>query len=148
MYYPPGGSAPMTKEERIADEHFFFSAFTDIKAAVADIVIQNDKAAVRIIMTCTHTGDFHGVAATGRRIAIPYLELMTFEEDLIKDEWAEFDRSAIIAQLQDGLCCVPSSPSFPLQIHISIHPLSEGLPQTFPAVKSASRAPIRRMSFS
>ena len=100
MYYPPGGSSPMTKEERIADEHFFFSAFTDIKAAVADIVIQNDKAAVRIIMTCTHTGDFHGVAATGRRITIPYLELMTFEEGLIKDEWAEFDMSAIIAQLQ------------------------------------------------
>lgn len=100
MYYPPGGGKPMTREERIADEQFFFSAFTGIKAAVADIVIQNDKAAVRIIMTCTHTGEFHGAAATGRRITIPYLELMTFEDGLIKDEWAEFDMSAIISQLQ------------------------------------------------
>ena len=90
----------MTREERIADEHFFFSAFTGIKATVADIVIQDDKAAVRIIMTCTHTGEYHGVAATGHRITIPYLELMKFEDNLIKDEWAEFDMSAIISQLQ------------------------------------------------
>ncbi|MCK9169502.1 MAG: ester cyclase [Treponema sp.] len=100
MYYPPGGGSPMTREERIDDEHFFFSAFTDIKAAVADIIIQDDKAAVRIIMTCTHTGEFHGVKATGRRITIPYMELIRFEGGLIKDEWAEFDMSTIITQLQ------------------------------------------------
>ncbi|MFA6856903.1 MAG: ester cyclase [Treponema sp.] len=100
MYYPPGGCSPMTREERIADEHFFFSAFTNIKAEIADMVIQENKAAVRIIMACTHTGEFHGVAATGRRITIPYMELIRFEDGMIKDEWAEFDMSTIISQLQ------------------------------------------------
>lgn len=99
-YYPPGGGKPMTREARIADEHFFFSAFSDITVTVDDILVQNDKAALRITMQCTQTGAYQGVAATGRRISIPYMEFIGFKDGLILDERAEFDMMGIISQLK------------------------------------------------
>jgi len=99
-YYPPGGGSPMDLADRIADEHFFFSAFTDIQARIDDLLVQDDKAALRITMKCTHSGSFHGIKATGRRISIPYMEIIRFKDGLILEERAEFDMSGILSQLQ------------------------------------------------
>ena len=100
VYYPPGGGKPMGLEERMGDEKFFFSAFTDIKATVDDLVAEGDKVAGRITMRCTHTGDYQGIPATGKRIAITYMDLACLKDGKIIEEWAEFDLLSIFNQLK------------------------------------------------
>ena len=99
-YYPPGGGKPMGLEERMRDEAFFFSAFTDIEATIDDQVEENSKVASRITMKCTHTGDYQGIPATNRRIAITYMDFALIQDGLIIEEWAEFDLLGIFNQLK------------------------------------------------
>ncbi len=99
-YYPPGGGKPQNLAERIRDEAFFFSAFSDIKTTIEDAIIEENKVALRIAMHCTHSGDYQGIPATNKRITITYMEILLLEEDKILKEWAEFDLLGIFNQLK------------------------------------------------
>ena len=99
-YYPPGGGKPMGLEERMRDEAFFFSAFTDIRTTVEDLIAEDSKVASRITMKCTHTGDYQGILATGRRIVITYMDFALIRDGNILEEWAEFDLLSIFNQLK------------------------------------------------
>jgi len=99
-YYAPGNSEKMNLKERIDDEHYFFDGFSEIKTDIADELIDGEKIAARIVMKCRHTGDFHGIKATGKEIQISYIEIVHFKDDLIIDEWAEFDMATILNQIQ------------------------------------------------
>jgi predicted ester cyclase len=100
VYYPPGGGKPMNLEERMSDEVFFFKAFSDIKTSVVDIIAEGDKVASRITMHCTHTGEYHGIKSTNKRIIISYMDIAHLKDDRILKEWAEFDMMSIYNQLQ------------------------------------------------
>ncbi len=100
VYYPPGGGKPANLDERMEDERFFFSAFSDIKATVEDQVAEGDKVASRILMHCTHAGDYQGVKPTNKRIAITYMDIALIRDSLILEEWAEFDLLSILGQLK------------------------------------------------
>ena len=100
VYHPPGGGKSMVRKERIDDERFFFSAFSNIETVTEDEIVEGDRVAARITMRCTHTGDYQGLVATGRRISISYLEIVHFKERLIEEEWAEFDMMSILNQLR------------------------------------------------
>ncbi len=63
IYHPPGGAAAMSRTERIEDERFFFSAFSDIKMAIDLELAEADRLAARLIMQCTQTGTYQGIAA-------------------------------------------------------------------------------------
>jgi predicted ester cyclase len=99
VYHPPGGAKPMDKAERVADEKFFFMAFSDIEAIVDVELAEDDKLAARLTMRCTHTGEYQGIAASNRRIEIAYIEIVRFADGLIVEEWAEFDMMSIAGQL-------------------------------------------------
>ena len=90
----------MGLEERMRDEAFFFLAFSDIEATVEDQVSENNKVASRITMKCTHTGDYQGIPATGKRISITYLDIACLRDGKIIEEWAEFDLLSIFNQLK------------------------------------------------
>jgi predicted ester cyclase len=100
VYYPPGGGKPMNLEERMDDEIFFFKAFSDIKTSIEDIIAEGDKVACRIAMHCTHAGEYHGIKATNKRIAISYTDITHLKDGRILKEWAEFDMMSIYNQLQ------------------------------------------------
>jgi predicted ester cyclase len=99
-YYPPGGGKPMSLEERMGDEVFFFKAFSDIKTSIEDMIVEGNKVACRIAMHCTHTGEYHGINATNKRITISYMDIAHLKDGRILKEWAEFDMMSIYNQLQ------------------------------------------------
>ncbi len=99
-YYPPGGGKPLDLSMRIRDEAFFFSAFSDIKAEIEDQISEGDKVACRIKMQCTQTGSYQGIAATNKRVTIPYMEILQVKGGKILREWAEFDMLGILNQLK------------------------------------------------
>lgn len=67
-----------------------FRAFPDFLMVVEDMVAYGDKAAVRWSATGTFTGSgkFEGLAATGSRIELEGLDLLTIEDGLIVENRA------------------------------------------------------------
>ncbi len=99
-YYPPGAAKPMNRDERIEDERYFFSAFSNIQTSVEDAISQGEKVACRVRMNCSHTGLYQGIPATNKRVTITYIEFLLLRDRKILKEWAEFDLLGIINQLR------------------------------------------------
>ena len=47
----------------------------------------------------THSGPFMGIAATGKRVTIPYMDFWKVEDGRIKDNWVSVDFAHVLAQL-------------------------------------------------
>jgi predicted ester cyclase len=99
VLHPGGGGEPMNSDERKRDEMVFFTAFSNIQAIVEDQVAEGDKVVSRITMYCTHTGEYRGIPATGRRIAIPYIDITLVKAGKIIEEWVEYDTMNILQQI-------------------------------------------------
>lgn len=91
----------MNSDERRRDEMVFFGAFSGIEVVVEDQIAEGDKVANRIMMYCTHTGEYQGVPASGNRIAIPYIDIILLKDGKIVEEWVEFDSANILRQIRD-----------------------------------------------
>ena len=97
--HPGANGKPMNVEERKRDETAFFSAFSSIKAKIEDQIAEDDKVVARVTMTCVHTGKYHGIPATGKRITIPYIEILHIKAGKIVEEWVEYDTASILEQI-------------------------------------------------
>ena len=90
----------MNRDERIRDEKFFFSAFSEIKTIITNKVIQGNKIACHVVMKCRQTGEYQGIPATNKQITISYMEILVIKNGKIVEEWAEFDLLSILNQLK------------------------------------------------
>jgi steroid delta-isomerase-like uncharacterized protein len=100
VLHPGGGGEAQNRDERRRDEAVFFSAFSDIDAVVEDQIAEGDKVANRISMVCSHTGSYRGIPATGKRVVIPYIDIIRFKTGKIVEEWVEFDVTHILDQIK------------------------------------------------
>jgi predicted ester cyclase len=50
-------------------------------------------------MHCTHTGEYQGIPATGKRIAITFIDIALIKAGKIVEEWVEFDMMSILRQI-------------------------------------------------
>ena len=66
----------------------FRSAFTDIKLTVNDQVAESDKVVTRWTMTGTHTGEFEGVASTGKQVTSTGIFIHRIEGGKLAERWA------------------------------------------------------------
>lgn len=76
-----------------------FSAFPNLYHVIEDIVIEGDKAAVRLVYTGTHSGKLFGFEPTGKRIRYSGACFFTFENEKIVDAWVLGDLNALYGQL-------------------------------------------------
>jgi steroid delta-isomerase-like uncharacterized protein len=97
--HPGGDGSPMNSAERRRDEIVFFSAFSNIKTVVEDQIAEGEEVANRIVMHCTHTGAYQGIPATGKRIVMPYIDILQIKAGKIVEEWVEFDMASILKQI-------------------------------------------------
>jgi len=51
--------------------NIYLNAFPDVHRTVKDIIAEGDKVWIRIEITATHTGEFRGLAPTGKKIKVP-----------------------------------------------------------------------------
>lgn len=70
----------------------------DVKYTVQDMVVTVDKVAVRVVMTGTHTGDFFGIPATGRRVVVNQLQIERIENGKIVEHWRQTDDLGMLRQ--------------------------------------------------
>lgn len=74
-------------------------AFPDMRLPLQDVVAEGEKVLVRLRVQATHSGDFGGMAPTGRTVDIGVLDLFQIREDVIVEHWALLDNLGLLKQL-------------------------------------------------
>jgi len=67
---------------------------------VEDVLPSGDKVVSRMRATGTHEGEFMGMPATGKRIDVPFVDIIRFGDDgLAREHWGVFDAMTMMQQL-------------------------------------------------
>jgi steroid delta-isomerase-like uncharacterized protein len=78
----------------------FIAAFPDLRMTPEDVLASGDKVVARVRVTGTHTGEFMGIPATGKGIAVQAIDIVRFGDDgLAREHWGVFDAMAMMQQL-------------------------------------------------
>lgn len=98
--HDPGLPFEVRGPEGVARLHdALMSAFPDMKLELEDFVAEGEKVAVRLTIRATHAGALGELAATGRRIEVPVLDLFQIRDDRLIEHWALFDNLGMLRQL-------------------------------------------------
>jgi len=76
-----------------------FNAFPDWHETIEDIIAEGDKVWVRLTYTATHTGEFRGLAPTGKKITIMGLMIYRIVNGKLVEAWDLSDYLAMFKQL-------------------------------------------------
>ena len=82
------------------------TAFPDLSFETEAIVTDGDEVWAQVTMRGTHAGEFLGIPATGRSIAVPAVDRIRFVDGKLVEHWGVMDRFVMMQQL--GL--VPDAP--------------------------------------
>ena len=75
-------------------------AFSDIEDIVEDMIGEGDRVVTRWTLRVTHTGEFRGIPATGKRITITGIGIFRFsEEGKVVESWDNLDQLGMLRQL-------------------------------------------------
>jgi len=75
------------------------SAFPDLRYSVDDVIAENDKVVVRWTWTCTHKGEFMGVAPTGRQATVTGMAIYRIAGGKCVERWVELGLLDLLRQL-------------------------------------------------
>lgn len=71
----------------------------DWHTEINELIAEGDKVVARITMTGTHTGDFWGIPATGKRVEFTGIYIVRIAEGKIVEHWGEEDGVSLLQQL-------------------------------------------------
>jgi len=78
----------------------YIAAFPDLRFDAEDLIASGDRVAARVRCTGTHDGDFMGMPATGRSVAVQAIDIIRFgDEGLAHEHWGVFDSLKMMQQL-------------------------------------------------
>ena len=77
----------------------FVSGFPDMQITLEDLIADGDRVCTRGAWRGTHTGEFMGIPATGRKIEVPYIDIWRMENGKAVDNWVQMDMMAMMHQL-------------------------------------------------
>jgi steroid delta-isomerase-like uncharacterized protein len=84
----------------------YHAAFPDLKMAIDELVVADDKAVIFFTLTGTHEGPLMGIPPTGKEMRVHGVVRSRFEDGRIVEEWEVLDQLAILTQL--GVVSLPS----------------------------------------
>ena len=74
-------------------------AFPDLEIRIDDLVAAGDRAAARLTLEGTHSGEYLGFSATGRRVSYVSHEFYRVAGGLVAEEWICSDTASLFRQL-------------------------------------------------
>lgn len=93
----PGQSADRNGV-RVATEALH-DAFSDFRVEIVHCVGQGDTVATHKVFCGTHTGDWAGVAASGRPVEFAVMDFTRYRNGLWTDHWSVADGVALLQQV-------------------------------------------------
>jgi predicted ester cyclase len=76
-----------------------FSGLTKRQHVFEDQIAEDDKVATRLTLHAVHTGEFQGMPATGRQIAVPQTAIHRIQDGKIAEVWVSSDDISMMKQL-------------------------------------------------
>ncbi len=76
-----------------------FKAFPDWHETIEDIIAEGDKVWIRAKSTGTHTGEFMGIAPTGKKITTEMVDIFRIVNGKLAEYWNVTDASDFNKQL-------------------------------------------------
>jgi predicted ester cyclase len=75
------------------------SAFSSIHVEAHRVIEQGDLAMLQWTITMTHSGEFMGILATGKKVTATGMSLQRYEKGKIVEAWDNWDQLGALAQL-------------------------------------------------
>jgi predicted ester cyclase len=75
------------------------NAFSDVHITIDHLIAEGDMAAARLTIHAKHTGEFWGIAPTGKEIKITGIHMYRIEDGKIAEAWSEEDLLGLLRQL-------------------------------------------------
>lgn len=94
----PGGN-PVDCESYKAWFRTFRASFTDMDFRIERLVADHEHVAVRWSVAVTHSGEFAGVPASGRRVRFGGMVLYRMVDGRIAETWLCMDLLAMLSQI-------------------------------------------------
>ena len=94
---PPGMQHGLSGHKAIV--RLFRAAFPDQWWQIEELVAEGDKVVARTTMRGTHRGDFFGIPATGRAIALAGVHVVRVADGKIAEHWGCNDDLGLLRQL-------------------------------------------------
>jgi predicted ester cyclase len=95
--FPPG--LPPGREGLKIFISVFHAAFPDGHLTIDQMIAEGDTVATRLTFHGTHTGEFQGIAPTGKKITIPALDMARFESGKLVEHWGGPNQMSLLQQL-------------------------------------------------
>lgn len=83
----------------VEDAERYFSAFTDVKTTIHDLLAEGDKVVLHWSTTGKHVGPYGDVAATGREITMAGMDILTLKDGRIVEIASMWDGLTVYDQL-------------------------------------------------
>jgi steroid delta-isomerase-like uncharacterized protein len=77
----------------------FLTAFPDFHVTLEDVIADGDKVATRGTWRGTHQGEFMGIPATGKSVAVSYSDIWRIENGRAVENWVQMDMLGLMQQL-------------------------------------------------
>ncbi|MDQ3258815.1 MAG: ester cyclase [Acidobacteriota bacterium] len=77
----------------------FYAAFPDFTHTAEELLSVGDRIVLRTTNRATHSGDFQGIAPTGRRISFGQIAIYRMADGKISEVWEEADLLGLMQQL-------------------------------------------------
>jgi predicted ester cyclase len=75
------------------------AAFSDVSITIEDIIVENDKGAVRMRLRGVHTGDYMGIPPTKKEVDSTVISIVRIENGKVVERWNVTDRLEVMKQL-------------------------------------------------
>ena len=75
------------------------SGFPDARYTIEHLVAEGDTVAQHVSVHGTHQGEFNGIPATGKPVAVELMVISRFADGRIAEEWQLFDALGMLTQM-------------------------------------------------
>ncbi|WP_264538161.1 ester cyclase [Flavobacterium sp. N1736] len=94
---PP--NAPKDASVMIGFVTGFHKGFSNIAVRIDEVLAEGNKVSLRKTITATHTGEFMGKTATGKKVEMNVIEIDILKDGKITDHWSRNDFMQVVQGL-------------------------------------------------
>lgn len=99
MAHGAGAPGPLDRETVAQRISIFTAAISDLRVTIEDQIVEGDKIASRFAWRGTHTGDFFGLAPTGKPVVVSAVSIERIKDGKIVERWFSQDDLGLMQQL-------------------------------------------------
>jgi predicted ester cyclase len=76
--------------------------FPDLTIDVEDLIAEGDRVTARVTMRGTHSGEFQGIAPTGKQVEVKAIDMFRIEGCKIVEHWGHADDPTAFLRAPEG----------------------------------------------